>query len=767
MFTMRIFTRVLCTVLCVVWLAAAGCAASYSYWQLAIFPDGHQVGPTRVANLNSEAPPSKVHPLAVTPIAVAGATEYRLLRIPSEAPAAPAVQVDTPGHDTLYYWLVGHTGLFRSPIVGPAVARQCNARKPKNVISWQKSPLYERYTVLRTDSAQVPSGLVNVLVAWGIDGTSCTDSNTGTLADYPCFPAGNTEFNAPVGSGTFLVGVSKGEAVNDSGDLQPINLAPASSREQQGNVVTAKNPSRQGALFLNISNDQYGAYDWGGPVGLYIDQSDIAGGHNDYWMGGGGPLSKSTHVPFWIWQHSYTAGQVANQIVYSEKMGKGDNVVLNLHNSTEGLIEDGGDEGTELFMASATRNLKVYDYQLAADVPAQGTLLPSTAGVNPTGTGRVVVNLSQAVKDGVVSRVDDDMKIDPTLGERYQWNRVTRLTGEGTHWTSAMLGWYISLDCDTRADGIRQWYRVMRVNSPTSLDIYAYTFFSTSTYLGHAANVVYHGLAYRGAYKFEPRATPDPQRAANGRDSYMLAPATTVVDNSLIDGKLHVMPLKQAWKKNEKFQVIAGPQNNISVGKFGIEGNVLPQDFVSGLWIYNWTDRLSNDPGLYLQGGWSKGLVVDLDGRGLSSGVVVNGSANPSGAAYLAPSDTNGLRFDKVPVVLSGRSQSGEVAFTRDRHDGATILSIGKDQLSVGDGVALKGNSLLRGRAVFSGNGTTVAYTIKFPHAYPEAPYLVASPNLPIGMGVTAVKADSATVLFATPPAAGKENIVVTWMVME
>ncbi len=507
---MRACTRVFFTALCAVCLAATGYAATYGYWQLAVFPDGRQVGPTRVSEINRDDPPSPAHPLAVTPIAVEGAKEYRLLRIPSAPPGMPTVQVVTPGHDTLYYWLVGHSGLFRSPIAGPAVARQCDAGHPKNIISWQKSPLYERYTVLRTNSPQVPSGLVNVLVAWGVDTTTCTDINPGTLADYPCFPEGNAAYSTPVGTGSFLVGVSKGEAVNDNGELQPITLAPASSRAQQDNTVTAKNPSRQGALFLNITNDQYGAYDWGGPVGLYIDQSDIAGGHNDYWMGGaglggGGPLAKSTHVPFWIWQHSYTAGQVANQVVYSEKYGKGDNVVLNLHNSTEGLIEDGGDEGTEVVMASATRNLKVYDYQLAADVPAYGTLLPGAAGVQPTGTGRVVVNLSQAVKDGAVIRVDDDMKIDPTLGDRYTWNRVTRLTGEGTQWTPEMLGWYISLDCDTRADGIRQWYRVMRVNSPTSLDIYAYTFFSTSTYLGHAANVVYHGAAYRGGMKFKPR----------------------------------------------------------------------------------------------------------------------------------------------------------------------------------------------------------------------------------------------------------------------
>ena len=765
---MRTITRIFFTTCCACLLAGMSWATGYTYWQVTVFPDGRQVGPTLLSTITRDIPPSAQNPLAVTPKVAEGAKEYHIARIPNAPLAAPTVQVVTAGHDTLYYWVVGHAGLFRSPMVGPAVAKNCDAAHPKNIVNWQKMKCYERYTVLRTNSPLAPSGLVNALVVWGSAESSFTDTNTGTLADYPAYPDGSAEFNAPVGAGCFLVGVSKGEAINDTGELQPTNLAPASSREQKDNVVNAKNPSRQGVFDLNITNDQYPNYDWGGPVGLYIDQNDVAGGHNDYWMGGGGPLAKSTHVPFWIWQHSYTSGQVANQVVYSDKFGKGDNVILNLHNSTEGLIEDGGDEGTEIFMASASRNLKTYEYRLAADVPARGSLLPATKAVTPTGTGRVVVNLSQAVKDGAVIRVDDDMKIDPTIGDRYQWNRVTRLTGEGTQWTPEMLGWYISLDCDTRPDGIRQWYRVMRVNSPTSLDIYAYTFFSGSTYLGHAANVVYHGLAYRGpGNKFEPRATPDPQQPTNGRNSYLLAPATTVLDNSVINGQLHVLPLKEAWKNGEQIQVIAGPQNNISLGKFGLEGNVLPQDFLSGLWVYNWTDRLSNDPALWIQGGWSKGLVVEMDGRGLSSGVVVSGKANPAGAAYSAPADTNGLRFTNVPVVISGLSQTGEVVFSTGKHDGPKVLSISSNQVSLGDEVTLKGNARLRGRALFSGDGKTTSFTIKFPHAYATAPYIVASSNCPIGMGVTAVQPDSTTILFATPPPVGKENIVVTWMVME
>ena len=44
---------------------------------------------------------------------------------------------------------------------------------------------------------------------------------------------------------------------------------------------------------------------------------------------------------------------------------------------------------------------------------------------------------------------------------------------------------------------------------------------------------------------------------------------------------------------------------------------------------------------------------------------------------------------------------------------------------------------------------------------------MVASANLPIGMGITAVTPAGFTATFASPPPEGKNNVEITWMVQE
>ncbi|OPZ30759.1 MAG: hypothetical protein BWZ02_00608 [Lentisphaerae bacterium ADurb.BinA184] len=750
------------------------CAAPLEYWQLTVGADGAAAGPVPLQTVERDAPPSAADPVQVTPRPVEGAREYVILRIPSHPPAAPAVEVRRPGQDTLYYWLVGHAGLFRSPIAGPAVAANCDKARTDNRVTWPRTAPYTAVTVLRTDTPEPPAGIQHALIAWGTDkGEAVDTAGALALADYPCHPQGTAAGRAPVGTGPFLVGRSTGDAILDTGELKPFAPEPTRSlNEKRPNQFQAANPPRAGALNLQIRNDQPGGqYDWGGPVGLNIDQTDLAGGHNDYAQRAGGPHVKSFHIPLYLWQHNFTYGQVANQVVFSEKHGEGDNVIFTVHNTTEGLIEDGGDEGTEVFMSSATRKLTVFDYALAEDAPRLSTRL-KVGKAGRTGAGRAVVNLSRAVKDGAIVRIDDDMKIVPELPDRHAANRVTRLTGEGTQWTPAMAGWYVSLDCDTRADGIRQWYRVTRVNSPTSMDILAYTYFSPSTYLGHAGNVVRHGAAFRAyagdkGIKHEPRPSPDAKAAPDGREPYQLAPATNIADPSLLDGDLHVMPLKEAWSRGDTIQVVAGPQNCISIGKFGIHGKLLPQDWVHGLWMHNWSDRLSNAGALVIMGKWNKGVEIILDDEGLSDGVKVTGTAGPAGGAFVAPADTTALRIGDVPVVLAGRSASNEVVFARDTAAGSAILGLGSQRVTLGDGVRLAGNPQVRGRTVLSGDGRTATFTIPFAAPYPEVPHIVASSNLPLGMGVDHVTPEGFSVTYAAPPPAGKDNIAVTWIAVE
>jgi len=66
-----------------------------------------------------------------------------------------------------------------------------------------------------------------------------------------------------------------------------------------------------------------------------------------------------------------------------------------------------------------------------------------------------------------------------------------------------------------------------------------------------------------------------------------------------------------------------------------------------------------------------------------------------------------------------------------------------------------------------SGDGQTTRFVIRFPDAYEAKPFVVASSNLPIGMGVTETTPTGCTVTFASPPTAGTDNIEITWMVQE
>jgi hypothetical protein len=188
---------------------------------------------------------------------------------------------------------------------------------------------------------------------------------------------------------------------------------------------------------------------------------------------------------------------------------------------------------------------------------------------------------------------------------------------------------------------------------------------------------------------------------------------------------------------------------------------------VHGLWVYNWSDRLSNDGALVIMGKWSSGVDVQLDGQGLSSGIRVMGRAHPDGGAYVAPADTTALRISGVPVALAGRTDRGEVAFVRGRADGEAVLSAATNRVAVGAGVTLRGSDRMRGQAVLSGDGETRTFRIAFAQPFEAPPYVVASGDLPVGMGVAAVETGGFDIVFAVPPPAGEDNIRVTWMAME
>jgi hypothetical protein len=99
--------------------------------------------------------------------------------------------------------------------------------------------------------------------------------------------------------------------------------------------------------------------------------------------------------------------------------------------------------------------------------------------------------------------------------------------------------------------------------------------------------------------------------------------------------------------------------------------------------------------------------------------------------------------------------------------DGPRWVGLGVSGLTLYGKTGIRGSERTRGTARFSGDGQATQFTIKFADAYPTKPFVVASSNLPIGMGVTAVTKEGCTVTFAAPPPTGKDNLEITWMVQE
>ncbi|MCX5660870.1 MAG: hypothetical protein NTW19_14285, partial [Planctomycetota bacterium] len=71
-----------------------------------------------------------------------------------------------------------------------------------------------------------------------------------------------------------------------------------------------------------------------------------------------------------------------------------------------------------------------------------------------------------------------------------------------------------------------------------------------------------------------------------------------------------------------------------------------------------------------------------------------------------------------------------------------------------------------RGRATLVGDGKKTEFEVVFPAAFAAAPFVVASADAPLGIGVQSAKPDRFVAVFAQPPAAGAK-VTVTWMAQE
>ena len=96
---------------------------------------------------------------------------------------------------------------------------------------------------------------------------------------------------------------------------------------------------------------------------------------------------------------------------------------------------------------------------------------------------------------------------------------------------------------------------------------------------------------------------------------------------------------------------------------------------------------------------------------------------------------------------------------------GDVPLSVTPETVALGG--ILKGNDRTRGKAIFSGDGTTKTYAIRFRQPFTVEPVVTLSANQFARTRVAQVSKEAVEVEFEEAPAAGNENVTIWWMAQE
>lgn len=692
------------------------------YWAFARDARGHSRYSDAVVVGNAPDVLSEKDCVVFTPAPMDGATEYGILSSRCDAPREAKVTIGAKGDKTFYYWFQARNGrTVWSPVQGP-IKVDGVAATPENKLTWAATGA-EYYYLYRTETPDRPIGWRGCVVLTA--GKELTWSDKGLSPDSRIiYPAGNAG-EKPEGTGMYLVGLSKGEPIMDKGQaLQSITIYDMNTTDPAytsfAPQVRGFEPGgEKGAFMFNSQNRaKTPQYSWDMVNALTIHQDNFAGGLNVY---PGVPgihheTAKNTYNGIDIHQFNYTPGQHSPYLTFMYNYGLGDNVLFHAALDQVGQNRTAGDEGSEFFSLHMSRRLAVDHAKLGADAKTGDIFLRIDGNIGMVAGARGIVNLTQKY----------------TAGKAHIEGEAVAV-GTNTEWTPAMEGRWISLDADTTKKGIRQWYLVEKFISPTRLQLWAQT--------------------YWGKYKYKGTATTD--------GAYLICPYTEMADgdaNSYNQG-LRVTPLACDWKKGDELEAIAGPQTTFRLGWWEMGGEFLPQDHVAGLgFAYN-GDKPTSEGALIMYN-WGIALEVHKAEAAIAlmEGTKVGMQSYKDTTALISC-----IRDDPYRFQLSQDTNG----FFINQTDGPRWVGLGVNGLTLYGKTTIKGNERTRGTALLSGDGKTAAFTIAFAAAFPAKPFVVASANLPIGMGVTTVTPAGFTATFAAPPPEGKNNIEITWMVQE
>jgi hypothetical protein len=714
---------------------------------------------------------------------VEGAVRYHVFR--TEELPAPKLEIAVlkPGPDTLYYWVQGHNGWRHSALSGPFEAR-CDRAVFENTLKVvPASPAQNDFSIWVTETPQPPRGRGMTVIGLRRSYSPTTHSavwvqkNNGMLGAWGPPPEKVTPATAkPVGTGLFLAASTNALTVEDSGlalretqapsvnETIPQDFATRLATPQSSRFVHNGNTfSTTFAGEANMAPNFYGGYN---PLELNVNA--VSGGKNYYQSQPGAyPGYKSTLGVAALTLRSQTESQHCVLQVNLDSQGMGDAIGMDLTCHYHGGVRDGGDEGGELVRSVQNRSLDEGSAEVAEDALVGATVVKVAKLAGSSGTGRTLVNVSRAHAAGRIERVVN-----------------CDIHGDGTGWTKAMEGWFISFDVDN-VKGKRSWFQVVKVVSPTHLKVLMPTNWRRDINLG-MSRFIYNpakgqklpslqalGYTYGGPEPENARETlysnplavgvlPKALEPAAAEGKYQLAPGAFLADPWRAGGGLHVEALAQEWTKGDKLVLAIGISQSMC-DWWGLHaGEIGPNDYVGGINIVNWFENRPANGIAFNAQNIGIGMRVTLPADKQGNGVIVMGE--PVDGAFLASPDVPALRcyHSAIPYVQGSKART---ALEVVAPSGEVPLSVSKDGVSIGG--ALKGSSQTRGEAVLSGDGKRTTFTVAFARPCAVRPVVLISANQFARSRLAAVDAGGFTVEFEEAPKSGKDNVTISWMAQE